>query len=285
MTQKFSVTEKIETLLEALPYIKDFYGSTFVIKYGGAAMEEESLKREFAKDIVLLKYVGIDPVVVHGGGPRIEKMLTRLQIPTRFVEGLRVTDEQTLEVVEMVLSGSINKEIVSQINNMGGRALGLSGKDGRLLTAKRIEGREIGLVGEVVDVNTAMIREICRAGLIPVIAPIASGSDGRSYNINADSAAGSVAKALRAEKLILLTDVPGVLDSRLKPISVMAKGRIDEFIANKTIKGGMIPKVRCCLDAVEGGVKKTHIIDGRVPHALLVEIFTASGIGTQISGD
>ena len=285
MTQKFSVTEKIETLLEALPYIKDFYGSTFVIKYGGAAMEEESLKREFAKDIVLLKYVGIDPVVVHGGGPRIEKMLTRLQIPTRFVEGLRVTDEQTLEVVEMVLSGSINKEIVSQINNMGGRALGLSGKDGRLLTAKRIEGREIGLVGEVVDVNTAMIREICRAGLIPVIAPIASGSDGRSYNINADSAAGSVAKALRAEKLILLTDVPGVLDSRLKPISVMAKGRIDEFIANKTIKGGMIPKVRCCLDAIGGGVKKTHIIDGRVPHALLVEIFTASGIGTQISGD
>jgi acetylglutamate kinase len=285
MKKKVPVAEKIETLLEALPYIKDFYGSTFVIKYGGAAMEEASLKREFAKDIVLLKYVGINPIIVHGGGPQIEKLLTRLKIPTRFVEGLRVTDEQTLEVVEMVLSGSINKEIVNQINQMGGQALGLSGKDGRLLTAKKVEGKDIGFVGEVVDVNTAMIREICKASLIPVIAPIASGADGHSYNINADSVAGSIAKALRADKLILLTDVPGVLDEKLKPISVLSKGEITGFIGNKTIRGGMIPKVRCCLDAIEGGVKKTHIIDGRIPHALLLEVFTASGIGTQISGD
>jgi acetylglutamate kinase len=285
MTKKIPVSEKIATLLEALPYIKEFYGSTFVIKYGGAAMEEESLKHEFAKDIVLLKYVGINPVVVHGGGPQIERMLTRLEIPTRFVDGLRVTDKATLEVVEMVLSGSINKEIVSNINSMGGQALGLSGKDGRLLTARKVAGKDIGFVGEVVDVNAAMIREICRASLIPVIAPVASGLDGNSYNVNADSAAGSIAKALRAEKLILLTDVPGVLDRTLKPISVLSKGEIGDFIKDKIIKGGMIPKVKCCLDAVEGGVKKTHIIDGRVSHALLVEIFTDLGIGTEISGD
>lgn len=280
-----NMMEKIDILLEALPYIKRFSGSTFVIKYGGAAMEEEALKHEFAKDIVLLKYVGINPVVVHGGGPQIERLLTKLQIPTRFVDGLRVTDEATLEVVEMVLSGLINKQIVKDIQDNGGQAIGLSGKDGRLVMAKQVERKDIGLVGEVVGVNALILKEISKAGYVPVIAPLGCGIDGNTYNINADTVAGAVAKALLAEKLMLLTDVPGVLDEVSKPISVLKTDEVKNLLNDQTIRGGMIPKVKCCTDALHGGVKKTHIIDGRVPHALLLEVFTRTGIGTQIAGE
>ncbi|HAR94406.1 MAG TPA: acetylglutamate kinase [Deltaproteobacteria bacterium] len=280
-----NMMEKIDILLEALPYIKRFSGSTFVIKYGGAAMEEEALKHEFAKDIVLLKYVGINPVVVHGGGPQIERLLTKLQIPTRFVDGLRVTDEATLEVVEMVLSGLINKRIVKDIQDNGGQAIGLSGKDGRLVMAKQVEGKDIGLVGQVVGVNALILKEISKTGYVPVIAPLGCGIDGNTYNINADTVAGAVAKALLAEKLILLTDVPGVLDEASKPISVLKTDEVRHLLNDQTIRGGMIPKVKCCMDALHGGVKKTHIIDGRVPHALLLEVFTRTGIGTQIAGE
>ncbi len=277
--------EKIPVLLEALPYIKKFSGCTFVVKYGGAAMEETELKKEFAKDIVLLKYVGINPVIVHGGGPAIERMLTKLDIPTRFVDGLRVTDEPTLEVVEMVLSGAINKEIVQQIHNMGGQAIGLSGKDGKLIVAEKVKGKDIGFVGDVVGVNARIIKDISESGYIPVIAPLAAGADGAAYNVNADTAAGAVATALRAEKLVLLTDVPGVLDTAQKTISSLNTKEARELVKSDTVKGGMIPKIKCCLDALHGGVKKTHIIDGRVPHALLLEVFTDSGIGTQIAGE
>lgn len=278
------MSEKIRTLLEALPYIKRFAGSTFVVKYGGAAMEEESLRREFAKDMVLLKYVGINPVIVHGGGPKISRLLKDLNIPSNFVDGLRVTDEKTLEIAEMVLSGSINKEIVKNINDMGGKAIGLSGKDGKLLLAKKVKGKDIGLVGEIVGVDISIIQDINRHGYIPVIAPIADGVDGKSYNINADTAAGSIAKALSAEKLILLTDVQGVLDKEGNLISSLTVKDVEILLGNKTVSGGMIPKVGCCLDALEGGVEETHIIDGRVPHAILLEVFTDSGIGTQITG-
>jgi len=276
------MSEKIKTLLEALPYIKKFFRTTFVIKYGGAAMEEEHLKKEFAKDVALLKYVGINPVIVHGGGPKIGRLLKDLNIPTEFVDGLRVTDKKTLDVVEMVLSGNINKEIVKNINDMGGKAIGLSGKDGRLLIAKKVTGKDIGLVGEVVSVDVAIIRDINRHGYIPIIAPLADGVDGNSYNINADTAAGSIAKALSAEKLILLTDVDGVLDKEDKLLSSLKISDINTLINNKTISGGMIPKVDCCIDALEGGVKETHIINGKIPHAILLEIFTDSGIGTKI---
>lgn len=279
------MSEKIETLLEALPYIKKFAGSIFVIKYGGAAMEETHLKKEFAKDVALLKYVGIHPVIVHGGGPMIGRLLKDLQIPTRFVDGLRVTDEKTLEVVEMVLAGLVNKEIVKNINDMGGRAIGLSGKDGRLLTAKQVENKEVGLVGDITGVNVDIIKDISKHGYIPVIAPIADGNDGKSYNINADTAAGSIAQALSAEKFILLTDVAGVIDSDGKLISMLRKREIEELVTQKIVTGGMIPKVSCCLDALRGGVQETHIVDGRVPHAILLEVFTDSGIGTEIIGD
>jgi acetylglutamate kinase len=272
-------------LLEAFPYIKKFSGCTFVVKYGGAAMEEERLKKEFARDVVLLKYVGVNPVIVHGGGPQIEKMLARLNIPTRFVEGLRATDGETLEIVEMVLSGSINKAIVQAIHNAGGQAIGLSGKDGKLIVAERVKGKDIGFVGDVVEVNGRILKDISDSGYIPVIAPLAAGVDGTTYNVNADTAAGSVAKALMAEKLVLLTDVPGVLDANLKPISSMSTQEARKLVKSDAVRGGMIPKITCCLDALHGGVKKTHIIDGRVPHALLLEVFTDLGIGTQIAGE
>jgi len=278
------MSEKVKTLLEALPYIKAFAGSTFVIKYGGAAMEEEGLKREFAKDMVLLKYVGINPVIGHGGGPKINKLLTDLQIPSKFVDGLRITDDKTLEIVEMVLSGSVNKEIVKNINDMGGKAIGLSGKDGKLLVAEKVKDKEIGFVGEIVDVDIAIIRDINRHGYIPVIAPLAYGADGNSYNVNADTAAGSIAKALSAEKLVLLTDVEGVLDKEGNLLSSLKRPEIKALINNKTVSGGMIPKVNCCLDALQGGVSETHVIDGRIPHAILLEVFTDSGIGTQLTG-
>jgi acetylglutamate kinase len=279
------MSEKIQTLLEALPYISKFAGSIFVIKYGGAAMEEESLKKEFAKDVALLKYVGINPVIVHGGGPMIGRMLKDLQIPTRFVDGLRVTDEKTLQVAEMVLSGSVNKEIVKNINDMGGKAIGLSGKDGRLLVAKQVEGKDIGLVGEIVTVNVAIIKDISKHGYIPVIAPIADGVDGKAYNINADAAAGSIAAALSAEKFILLTDVEGVMDADGKLISMLKRSEIEKLIDDNTVTGGMIPKVICCTDALKAGVREAHVVDGRVPHAILLEVFTDSGIGTEIIGD
>jgi acetylglutamate kinase len=279
------MSEKIKTLLEALPYISKFAGSVFVIKYGGAAMEEESLKKEFAKDVALLKYVGIHPVIVHGGGPMIGRMLKDLKIPTRFVDGLRVTDEKTLQVAEMVLSGSVNKEIVKNINDMGGKAIGLSGKDGRLLVAKQVEGKDIGLVGDIVSVDIAIIKDISRHGYIPVIAPIADGIDGKAYNINADTAAGSIAAALSAEKFILLTDVEGVMDKEGKLISVLKRSEIEKLIENSTVTGGMIPKVTCCTDALKAGVREAHVVDGRVPHAILLEVFTDSGIGTEIIGD
>ncbi|MBA4391410.1 MAG: acetylglutamate kinase [Syntrophus sp. (in: bacteria)] len=279
------MSEKIETLLEALPYIKKFAGSIFVIKYGGAAMEEAHLKKEFAKDVALLKYVGINPVIVHGGGPMIGRLLKDLNIPTRFIDGLRVTDEKTLEVVEMVLAGLVNKEIVKNINDMGGRAIGLSGKDGRLLTAKQVENKEVGLVGDITGVNVDIIKDISKHGYIPVIAPIADGSDGKSYNINADTAAGNIAQALSAEKFILLTDVEGVIGSDGKLISMLRKREIEELVEQKIVTGGMIPKVSCCIDALKGGVQEAHIVDGRVPHAILLEVFTDSGIGTEIIGD
>ena len=279
------MSEKIKTLLEALPYISKFAGSVFVIKYGGAAMEEASLKKEFAKDVALLKYVGIHPVIVHGGGPMIGRMLKDLKIPTRFVDGLRVTDEKTLQVAEMVLSGSVNKEIVKNINDMGGKAIGLSGKDGRLLLAKQVEGKDIGLVGDIVSVDVAIIKDISRHGYIPVIAPIADGIDGKAYNINADTAAGSIAAALLAEKFILLTDVEGVMDKEGKLISVLKRSEIEKLIENSTVTGGMIPKVTCCTDALKAGVREAHVVDGRVPHAILLEVFTDSGIGTEIIGD
>lgn len=279
------MSEKIKTLLEALPYISKFAGSIFVIKYGGAAMEEEHLKKEFAKDVALLKYVGINPVIVHGGGPMIGRMLKDLQIPTRFVDGLRVTDEKTLQVAEMVLSGSVNKEIVKNINDMGGKAIGLSGKDGRLLVAKKVEGKDVGLVGEIVSVDVAIIKDISRHGYIPVIAPIADGIDGKAYNINADTAAGSIAASLSAEKFILLTDVEGVMDKDGKLISVLKRSEIEDLVSKSIVTGGMIPKVKCCTDALKAGVREAHVVDGRVPHAILLEVFTDSGIGTEITGD
>jgi acetylglutamate kinase len=276
--------EKIETLLEALPYIKAFAGTTFVIKYGGAAMEEEHLKKEFAKDVVLLKYVGINPIIVHGGGPEIGRLLKELKIPSSFIDGLRVTDSKTLEVVEMVLSGHVNKEIVKSINDMGGKAIGLSGKDGRLLMAKQVENKEIGFVGDIVDVHVEILKDISNHGYIPVIAPISDGVDGHSYNINADTAAGSIAKAMAAEKLMLLTDVEGVFDKEGTLFSTLTEHEVIRLLENKTVSGGMIPKVMCCINALQGGVKETHIVDGRIPHAILLEIFTDSGVGTQIIG-
>ncbi|MDD3846676.1 MAG: acetylglutamate kinase [Syntrophorhabdaceae bacterium] len=279
------MSEKIKTLLEALPYISKFAGSIFVIKYGGAAMEEESLKKEFAKDVALLKYVGINPVIVHGGGPMIGRLLKDLQIPTRFVNGLRVTDEKTLEVVEMVLSGLVNKEIVKNINDMGGRAIGLSGKDGRLLLARQVEDKSVGLVGEITSVDVAIIKDISKHGYIPVIAPIADGVDGKAYNINADTAAGSIAAALSAEKFILLTDVKGVMGADGELISVLKRSGIEKLVADEVVTGGMIPKVTCCTDALKGGVREAHVVDGRIPHAILLEVFTDSGIGTEITGD
>ena len=279
------MSEKIQTLLEALPYISKFAGCIFVIKYGGAAMEEEYLKKEFAKDVALLKYVGINPVIVHGGGPMIGRLLKDLQIPTRFVNGLRVTDEKTLEVAEMVLSGLVNKDIVKNINDMGGKAIGLSGKDGRLLMAKQVEDREVGLVGEITSVDVAIIKDISRHGYIPVIAPIADGVDGKAYNINADTAAGSIAAALSAEKFILLTDVQGVMGADGKLISVLKRSEIEKLIDDNVVTGGMIPKVTCCTEALKGGVREAHVVDGRTPHAILLEVFTDSGIGTEITGD
>ncbi|MDI6854491.1 MAG: acetylglutamate kinase [Deltaproteobacteria bacterium] len=284
---------KAEILLEALPYMRRFQGQTLVIKYGGAAMKEPELKKAFAQDITLLQYLGIHPVVVHGGGPQIGQYLKELNIPTRFVEGMRVTDAPTMDVVEMVLAGKINKEIVNLINTAGGRAVGLSGKDGRLLEAQKLEFYrpradeppeiiDIGLVGEVTAVNAQLIRTLQAQSFTPVIAPVGVGENGETYNINADLVAGAVAAALGAAKLILLTDVAGVLDGEGRLVSSLTRRQAVDLMEAGTASGGMLPKLKCCLEALEEGVAKAHILDGRVLHAVLLEIFTDQGIGTEI---
>ena len=276
--------QKVETLLESLPYIRQFYDKTIVIKYGGHAMTEERLKQSFAKDIILMKYVGLDPVIVHGGGPQIGELLKKLGKESRFVKGIRVTDDETMDVVEMVLVGKVNKEIVGLINHYGGKAVGLSGKDGGLIKAKKLKnkGEDMGMVGEVKSVNPKVIETLDRDKFIPVIAPVGVGDDGKTYNINADTVAGKIAAALKAEKLILLTDVQGVLDKNKKLISALSVAEVKKLIKNETATGGMIPKLECCLDAIKGGVSKAHIIDGRVEHAVLLEVFTDAGVGTEI---
>lgn len=276
--------EKIKVLFESLPYIRKFYNKTIVIKYGGHAMVAEGLKRSFARDVVLMKYVGINPVIVHGGGPQIGGLLAKLGKETRFVKGIRVTDDETMDVVEMVLVGKINKEIVGLINFYGGKAVGLGGKDGGLIRAKRltIKGEDMGFVGDVESVDASVIKTLEMNNFIPVIAPVGGGEDGLSYNINADTVAGKVAMALGAEKLILLTDVEGVLDNSKKLISSLSLSEARSLINKKVAVGGMIPKLKCCMEAVASGVQTAHIIDGRVEHAVLLEVFTDAGVGTAI---
>src|SRR3989344_5072973 len=276
--------QKVETLLESLPYIRQFYDKTIVIKYGGHAMIEERLKQSFARDIILMKYVGLNPVIVHGGGPQIGEFLKKIGKESRFVKGIRVTDNETMDVVEMVLVGKVNKEIVGLINHFGGKAVGLSGKDGGLITAKKLKtkGEDMGMVGEVLSVNPHVIETLDRDKFIPVITPVGVGDDGKTYNINADTVAGRIAASLKAEKLILLTDVQGVLNKDKKLISALSVAEAKKLIKNETATGGMIPKLECCLDALKGGVSKAHIIDGRIAHAVLLEVFTDAGIGTEI---
>lgn len=284
---------KAKVLMEALPYLKRFAGSTIVIKYGGHAMADEQLKESFAQDIVLLKYIGLNPVIVHGGGPQINETLKRYGIVSEFVRGMRVTDAATMAVVEMVLVGQVNKEVVGLINRHGGRAVGLCGKDGELLRAEKLlqevrgddgqmERVDIGFVGDVVQVNQELIHTLEQSKFIPVIAPVGVGADGESYNINADVVAGRVAAALGAEKLILLTDVQGVKDKSGSLLASISVKEMQRLIDDESIVGGMIPKVECCAEALHGGVKKAHIIDGRVEHAVLLEIFTDKGVGTEI---
>jgi acetylglutamate kinase len=285
--------EKAHTLLEALPYIRRFSGKTIVIKYGGHAMADEALKKSFALDIILLKYIGINPVIVHGGGPQINETLKRYGIVSEFVRGMRVTDAATMSVVEMVLTGQVNREVVGYLNQHGGKAVGLSGKDGGLLLCKKhlqeITGEDgkpelvdMGFVGEIIKVDPTIIETLEKERFIPVIAPIGVGADGESYNINADLVAGKIAGALKAEKLILLTDVSGVKDKDGSLLTSIPFSQVTRLINDNVIVGGMIPKVTCCLDALEEGAGKAHIIDGRVEHAVLLEIFTDVGIGTEI---
>ena len=280
---------RAEVLLEALPYLQAFQGRTLVIKYGGAAMEKADLKEQFARDVLLLRLIGIRPVIVHGGGPQIGALMKRLGKEPHFVGGMRVTDPETMEIVEMMLGGKINKEIVGLINMHGAHAVGLSGKDGNLLRARRRLHRmpdgsavDIGLVGEVETVNGDMIRLLVEAGFIPVIAPIGVGAEGETYNINADLVAGDVAAALRAEKLIHLTDVQGINGQDGKLISRLTKRDAERLIKSGVVDGGMLPKVESSIKALEGGAAKAHIIDGRVAHAVLLEVFTHEGIGTEI---
>ena len=286
---------KANVLVEALPWIRQFYGKTIVIKYGGNAMVEESLKEGFARDVILMKYIGLNPVVVHGGGPQIGKVLEAMGIETRFEQGMRVTDARTMDVVEMVLGGKVNKEIVANINKHGGKAVGLTGKDGNLLTARKLEMKavnpatltpeiiDIGMVGEVAEINPEIISSLEKANFIPVIAPVGVDSKGLTYNINADLVAGKIAGALQAEKLILLTDIEGVKDKSGKLLNMIDIKDVQGLIDDGTIAGGMIPKVTCCLDAIAEGVEKTHIIDGRMEHACLLEIFTDQGVGTAVA--
>lgn len=284
---------KAEVLMEALPYFQRFYGKTFVIKYGGHAMMDDELKESFAQDIVLLKYVGINPVIVHGGGPQIDSVLEKMGITSSYVRGMRVTDQETLDVVEMVLVGKINKEIVTLINQQGGMAVGLSGKDGGLILARKMnisvsqngeppEIIDIGMVGEIVGINPLVIDSLDNNKFIPVIAPVGAGEKGETYNINADLVAGEVAEALHAEKLILMTDVEGVRDKKGDFLSTLKVSQARKMIQEGVVGSGMIPKVECCIEALKGGVGKTHILDGRVKHAVLLEIFTKEGIGTEV---
>jgi acetylglutamate kinase len=286
-----------DILIEALPYIQKFSTKTVVIKYGGHAMVDEGLKRDFANDITLLKYVGINPVVVHGGGPQINKVLSAMGITSTFIRGMRYTDDATMDVVEMVLGGKVNKDIVARINREGGRAVGLTGKDGGLITAEKMkiylqedenkppEIIDPGMVGSVTQVDPHIIHTLTAQGFIPIIAPVGLGKNGETYNINADVVASKVASALGAERLILVTDVDGVLDGDHRLISSITDREINEQIADGRIKGGMIPKVECALEALKNGVKKSHIINGKTPHAVLLELFTDSGIGTQVFTD
>ena len=289
-----SVLEKTNVLIEALPYIRNFYGKTFIIKYGGSAQIEQNLMDAFALDVVLLNYIGIHPVIVHGGGPKISSTMEKMGKKPEFIQGQRFTDKETMDIVEMVLGGLINKEIVSLINSHGGKAVGLSGKDGGLIKAKKKllktsaeKGKrktiDLGFVGDVTGIDTKILMSLEKEGFIPIISPIGVSQKGETLNINADSVAAFIASALRAEKLILLTDVPGVKDKKGRIISTLTWHQIKKLIKEETIAGGMLPKVQACLEAIRGGVSKTHIIDGRVPHYLLLEIFTKRGIGTEIS--
>lgn len=291
-----AATQVAHVLTESLPYIRRFSGKTIVVKYGGHAMESEHLKNSFARDIVLMKLVGFNPVVVHGGGPQISHLLKRIGKESRFVDGMRVTDSETMDVVEMVLGGLVNKEIVNNINRHGGCAVGLTGKDGDLIRARKLtitrsspdleapEIIDIGHVGEVASIDKAIVETLTAGNYIPVIAPIGVGQDGQSYNINADLVAGRIAEVLRAEKLMLLTDTTGVLDKEGKLLTGLDARHVQALIDDGTIHGGMLPKITCALDAVRGGVKAAHIIDGRIEHAVLVELFTDAGIGTLIRG-
>jgi acetylglutamate kinase len=282
-------------LTEALPYIQRFTNKTIVVKFGGNAMIDDKLKEQFARDIVLMKLVGMNPIVVHGGGPQIGDLLKRLAIESHFVDGMRVTDTATMDVVEMVLGGSVNKEIVSLLNRNGGKAIGLTGKDGQLILAKKLkvtqrtpdlaktEIIDIGHVGEVEKINTEVLDMLVNSDFIPVIAPIGVGADGASYNINADLVAGKVAEVLKAEKLMLLTNIEGLMDKSGKVLTGLTTEQVDALIADGTIYGGMLPKIGCALSAVNAGVHSAHIIDGRVPHAVLLEIFTDTGVGTLIT--
>ncbi len=289
-----SQAERANVLIEALPYIQRFNGSTMVIKYGGNAMINEDLKHNFALDILLMKYVGINPIIVHGGGPQIGELLSRLNIKTSFVEGLRVTNKEVMDIIEMVLMGKVNKEIVNLINKNNGCAVGLSGKDGRLIVARKMrylkqkgnnqppEIIDIGLVGEIVSVNSKILETLTGNGFIPVIAPVGADEEGQTYNINADIVAGHIASAIKARKLILLTDTKGVFDKDGSLISSLKIEEVKRLISDGIVTGGMIPKLRCCIKAIEGGVKKAHIIDGREKHTILLEVFTKGGIGTEI---
>jgi acetylglutamate kinase len=291
MLSPSTANEKARILAEALPYIRRFHNKTIVIKYGGNAMTEESLKHGFASDVVLLKLVGMNPVIIHGGGPQIDQMLKRVGKEGVFIQGMRVTDAETMDVVEMVLGGLVNKEIVNLINRHGGQAVGLTGKDGMFIRAKRMlmqdkeevgEWINIGQVGEIERIDPSLISLLDSRDFIPVIAPIGVGEDGQSYNINADIVAGKLAETLNAEKLILLTNTPGVLDKNGNLLTGLTANRVDELFADGTISGGMLPKICSALDAVKNGVKSCHIIDGRVQHALLLEVLTDEGVGTLI---
>ena len=284
-----------DILIEALPYIRRFYGMTIVVKYGGHAMVDEQLKADFARDITLMKFTGLNPVVVHGGGPQINKVLDQMGMKHQFIKGMRLTDEATMDVVEMVLGGTVNKDIVTQINKQGGKAVGLSGKDGELIRAKKLhivyqedenkppEIIDPGLVGQVTQINPNIINTLGQQGFIPIIAPVGSGDSGETYNINADLVASSMAVALSAKRLILITDVEGVLNASGELISSIDMETIDQMIKEKAISGGMIPKIECALEALKNGVEKVHIIDGRKRHALLLELFTDKGIGTEVT--
>ncbi|MFH0844919.1 MAG: acetylglutamate kinase [Pseudomonadota bacterium] len=286
--------DRAKILIEALPYIRRFSNAIIVVKYGGHAMVDEKLKKNFALDIILMKYVGLNPIIVHGGGPQIGNLLKKLSIESEFVDGMRVTDKQTMDVVEMVLVGKVNKEIVTLINQNGGQAVGLSGKDGQLIMAKKMkylrskgndqppEIIDMGMVGEITSVHNRILLELLDSKFIPVIAPVGSGKKGETYNINADLVAGRIAASLKARKLILLTDTEGVLDKNAKLISTLKVAEAKRLMGDGTIRGGMIPKINCCLDTLKSGIKKAHIIDGRKDHALLLEIFTKGGIGTEI---